>query len=257
MRGLKSIGSTGRAAMARAAGILVVGTLAFTAAIGALGANAPDTLASDPTIGPLPCPMYEGPTRCCNDHDCLSSYPRYVRVSTDGAEDLASENPGGIEPPYTPYDEGIPDPVDELTDDGGDSAPAIAPALEQAGIDMSQVTIVDENAAVIEAAAAAGFQDCPRHYTCFWQHVHFRGRAYFARAGSDGYVWRNLRDFGLSDAISSWRNRRGYVTSLARDTDGDGPRLCLARFSHNPRMFYMNDKASSFRLTTAGVCGSS
>jgi hypothetical protein len=236
------------------AGSLGAAVLAGGASTGAIASNEPVGPHSDPTVI-LPCPMYGSDTRCCNDHDCRSSYPRYVTVSQDGAEDLASQNPGGYEPDPSAYDEGIPDPIDAANDDGDDAALAIRPALEQAGIDLAYATIIDENSAVISAAAGTGFTDCPYHYTCFWRHAHYRGRAYFSRAGSDGYLWHNLRDFGLSDEISSWRNRRGFVTVLARDIDGGGPPACLARYSHNAHMFYMNDKASSFRLTQYKFCG--
>lgn len=198
--------------------------------------------------------VYASNGDCCVDSDCRDHYPYPGNV--DGDQNAASSNPGGIEPPQTVIDSGIPDPVDTATDPDGSGPPVgIAEALSSEGVDMSKVTVLDEYSAVI-AAGAATYTDCPAHYTCMWRHAGYQGRAYFATAGVDGYVWRNLRDFGLSDEISSWRNRRGWVSVLARDTDGLGPELCMARYSHNPRMYYFNDQASSFKLTLAKFCGS-
>lgn len=177
-----------------------------------------------------------------------------------GGENAASQNLLYDGFPYTAIDNGFPDPEDTATGSSGPESTTakpqpVADALRQAGVDMSDVTIVNRYTAVM-AANAMLYTQCPRLFTCFWQHANYRGRSLAAAVYQYGYYgWTNLRDFGLSDEVTSWRNRRSLTTYLDRDTGGNsGARVCLTRFSTNPRMYYFNDRASSFAFDTRPTC---
>lgn len=163
-----------------------------------------------------------------------------------------------LEPPPHPMESGMPDPEDTATGQPEVAEANVEPAREAlvgAGIDVADVLFPNVYTAVIPAAAAATYSDCPRSYLCLWQHASFRGRAFFSAVYQTGYYTTiQLRDFGLSDQVSSWRNRRSLIAVGFEHIDQGGRQICMRRFSYNPRMFYLNDQLSSAYHSRATFC---
>jgi len=236
--------------------------LAATCALSAQGA-----LASEPSVSPDSEACETQPPPC----ECNPPKPwgyTCVKYSTDpdywadyATFPLSPNPPVPVDPPETYVDEGYPDAEDTATgSDGPEAANAhplpAADALSASGVDMANVTIINKYTAVM-AANAMSYTQCPRLYMCLWQNAGFRGRSMAIAVYQAGYnTTINLRDYGLSDEVSSWRNRRSLISFGYVDADRHGRAVCFRRFSNNPRMYYLNDQISSMDLRTAGFCTS-
>lgn len=98
-----------------------------------------------------------------------------------------------------------------------------------------------EAAEDVQLEAAECLHSCPDNAVCLYKDSDFQvcARPFFD-AG-----WQNLSRYGLSDSVSSWKNRKGNTAYLSWDVNGCGRILPLDSHNSDPHMGSWNDKASA------------
>ncbi len=157
-------------------------------------------------------------------------------VSASAVEDLAAENPAAgnlaVENVAVPS-----------RDFSVENAAEILPSgFEREGNDF----IYAEGEVVITPALfAAQAQGCVAHYLCLYRNANYQGDRWMFK---DEY-WQNLRNWGASDVVSSWKNRQGSCDNAKLGWNsieqGITPTLTLACTGEQANMGNWNDKASS------------
>jgi len=98
---------------------------------------------------------------------------------------------------------------------------------------------------ITPAAVAAQEQGCVAHYVCLYRNANYTGDRWMFQ----DEVWVNLRNWGASDVVSSWKNRQGSCdgSKLGWNSIEQGitPTLTLACTGEDPNMGNWNDEASS------------
>lgn len=104
-----------------------------------------------------------------------------------------------------------------------------------------------EDGAVVITPAATETQrlGCVAYYLCLYRHADFGGDRWMFQ---DEY-WQNLRRWGASDVVSSWRNRQGACDNATLGWNsieqGITPAIRLACTDQQAHMGNWNDQASS------------
>jgi hypothetical protein len=93
---------------------------------------------------------------------------------------------------------------------------------------------------------------CPRQTLCLWKQIGYEGK----RVEIEGHGVSNQLAQEMNNEASSYYNRRGSVSYLYEDKNGEGDGYCIS-----PRDFYSDldgggfgNRASSTRLTPKDQC---
>lgn len=98
-------------------------------------------------------------------------------------------------------------------------------------------------AVVMTPASVSRRVRCPAGWVCLYRDTNFRGRVWRFRQD----YWQNLRNYGASDEVSSWKNRTGRTAVLGKDSieEGKAPYLYLSPHASSRGLGGWNDEASS------------
>ncbi len=122
------------------------------------------------------------------------------------------------------------------------AAEVLPQGYEQVGSDF----IYEDGAVIITPAAfAAQAQGCVAHYVCLYRNAEYEGDRWMFQ---DEY-WQNLRNWGASDVVSSWKNRQGACDNATlgwnSTEQGITPAMRLACTDQQAHMGNWNDEGSS------------
>jgi Peptidase inhibitor family I36 len=130
---------------------------------------------------------------------------------------------------------------------------AILLVIGTAGVVDSRRAETGSGTGVRVALEPALASECPSGWVCVWEHADFEGQMVMFH---DCCAWYDLADYGINNAVSSWRNRKSVDAKLATLANGDGDRLCLRSSSMDSALGpAWNDAGSSVKVFASdGAC---